>query len=142
MNIEFHFQKDINLKNRKELRVFINLMSKKEKTNFSDLIFIFCSDQYLLEINKKFLRHNYKTDIITFDLSDNNIYKKGEIYISVDRVKENAKKYNTYIYNELHRVLFHGILHLCGYKDKKGDEVELMRKMEDIYLEKYFNNNK
>jgi rRNA maturation RNase YbeY len=140
MNIEFHFQKKISLVNRKGLREFINYISKKERTQFSELNFIFCSDQYLLEINKNFLRHNYNTDIITFDLSDNNKYKKGEIYISVDRVKDNAKTFNKFIYNELHRVLFHGLLHLCGYKDKKPDEIFLMRKKEDFYLDKYFNN--
>jgi rRNA maturation RNase YbeY len=101
--------------------------------------FIFCSDDYLLKINQDFLKHNYYTDIITFDLSEpgTNIIS-GDIYISVDTVRDNAQRFNTSIVRELHRVIFHGILHLCGYSDKTKAQQLIMREMEDKYLELYF----
>ena len=127
------------LKNRKPLKDFLNLLAKSEKQDFSELNYIFCSDEELLEINKRFLNHNYYTDIITFNLSaNNNDLIIGEIYISIDRVKENAKTYNTSVAMELHRVIFHGILHLCGYKDKTHDQKRKMTQKENHYLKKYF----
>ena len=101
------------------------------------LTYIFCSDNYLLNINKKFLFHNTNTDIITFDLSDSKKIIKGEIYISVDRVKENTIRYNTTFTDEFLRVIFHGALHLCGFQDKKDSEKQLMRKKEDFYLKTF-----
>jgi rRNA maturation RNase YbeY len=100
---------------------------------------IFCSDEYLLSINKQFLNHDYYTDIITFDLSES---KRGpvtaELYISYDRVKDNARQMETTTTKELHRVVFHGLLHLLGYKDKTTKDQMEMRKMEDKLLAKYF----
>ncbi len=90
-----------------------------------------------MEINKHFLNLNYYTDIITFDLSDPD-YIFAEIYISIDRVKDNAKIFNTSFKSELHRVIFHGVLHLCGYKDKSKPEKEKMRAKEDFYLTNYY----
>lgn len=98
-----------------------------------DISFIFCSDDYLLEVNRKFLQHDYFTDIITFDYVENNLIS-GDIFISVDRVKENAAKFSKTFENELYRILIHGILHLLGYKDKEIRDKVLMTEKEDFYL--------
>lgn len=105
----------------------------KEKILLNRLDYVFCSDEYLLKINQKFLKHDYYTDIITFDLSETK-KTQGEIYISIDRVRENAVLNSVFFKEELVRVLFHGALHLCGYKDKKKEEIVLMRKKENYYL--------
>jgi probable rRNA maturation factor len=102
------------------------------------LAYVFCNDEYLLEKNQQFLDHDTLTDIITFDLSENEKELVGEIYISVDRVKDNALKYSTDYNTELHRVIFHGALHLCGFKDKKKEDKALMTQMENNCLQKYF----
>jgi rRNA maturation RNase YbeY len=100
---------------------------------------IFCSDEHLLGINRDFLQHDYYTDIITFDLSaSSNAPLEAELYISVDRVKENATTLGQPFYRELHRVIFHGLLHLLGYKDKQKKDQALMREMEERLLEAYF----
>ena len=140
MNIDFHFLKKADLKNRNRLKSFIKDLVKMENKKIIEITYIICSDRHLLEINKKFLSHNYNTDIITFDLSTDHTNKIGEIYISVDRVKVNAKEYNEFIYKELHRVIFHGVLHLCGYEDKTKKDASIMREKEDYYLSKYFKN--
>ena len=101
-----------------------------------ELHYIFCPDDYLLNINQQFLHHNYYTDIISFDLSGNKGLS-GEIYISIDRLIENAEKYKTPYSNELYRLVFHGALDLCGYKDKTIREKKLMRDKEDFYLMLY-----
>ena len=107
--------------------------AKRERKSVLDVNYIFCSDAYLHSINKEFLSHDTFTDIITFDDSDGkNI--SGEIYISLDRVKENSLKFNSIFQDELRRVMMHGILHLVGYKDKKTHEVSTMRKKEEAYL--------
>lgn len=124
------------LQKRTELKVFIESLFKKEKKNLSSINYIFCSDKKLLEINQQFLNHDYYTDIITFDLSESDS-TQAEIYISVDRVKDNAKTIGTSFKSELHRVIFHGALHLCGYKDKSKAEALEMRGMEGYYLNKY-----
>lgn len=98
-----------------------------------DISFIFCSDDYLLDVNRKFLQHDYFTDIITFDYVENNQIS-GDIFISVDRVKENAAKFSKTFENELNRILIHGILHLLGYKDKEIGDKKLMTEKEDFYL--------
>ena len=99
---------------------------------------ILCSDAYLLEVNQQHLQHDFYTDIITFDLSEN---KPGpitaELYISIDRVKENASLFNTNLSNELYRVIFHGALHLCGYGDKSKKDIVIMRAKEEQYIEMY-----
>lgn len=106
---------------------------KEENKIQSDISYIFCDDNYLLDINIKYLNHDYFTDIITFDYSeDNNV--SGDIFISIDRIKEHHKIYNTTFENELHRVIIHGILHLIGYNDQTDEEQELMTKKEDYYL--------
>lgn len=95
--------------------------------------YIFCSDKRILEINRQFLKHDYYTDIITFDLSESPKIT-AEIYISLDRVRDNAKTQATTLQSELHRVIFHGALHLCGYGDKTKEEVKIMRGKEEMYL--------
>ena len=127
--------------NKRLLQDFIPVIFKKEGKKLESLSFIFCSDSYLLKINKQFLNHDYYTDIISFDLSEpKSALISGEIYISVDRVKENAKDMRISFEEEMKRVLFHGTLHLCGYRDKKKADVQQMRAKEDEYLklfEKY-----
>ncbi len=105
---------------------------------FESLTFIFCTDEYLLEINRSYLKHDYYTDIITFDLSENISSCIGELYISIDRVKDNANTHAADTNTELHRVIFHGILHLCGYGDKSEQEIVIMRRKENYYLRQYF----
>lgn len=103
-----------------------------------DINYIFCTDEGLLEKNIAFLNHDTLTDIITFDLSESETDLSAEIYISVDRVAENAQQFGVSYNTELHRVLFHGILHLCGFKDKKPEEEKEMRRQEDLCLKGYF----
>jgi rRNA maturation RNase YbeY len=112
-------------------------MLTREGRRLDTLAVVFCSDPYLLNINKDFLGHKDLTDIITFDLSDHHL-SAAEIYISVDRVKDNARTFRVPVINEIHRVIFHGVLHLCGYKDKKPADAKVIRAMEDKYLQEYF----
>lgn len=139
MAVEFNFQQPISLANREYLKEFILSIFKKEKKKAGNISFVFCSDDFLLEINRSYLNHNYYTDIITFDLSSKGSDKiDGEIYISIDTIRDNAKRFNTSIKGELHRVIFHGVLHLCGYNDKTPKQQSLMTRMEDHYLGLYF----
>ena len=117
----------------RKISSWIVLCSKKEKRIITNLNYIFCSDSYLKEINIQYLGHNTFTDIITFDQSDNKTIE-GDIYISIERVKENAEKFEVDFLDELHRVMIHGALHLMGYKDKTKHEKGLMRQKEDTYL--------
>ncbi len=126
--------KNMTLGNRVALKSFLEKQLKKEGLAIECLQYVFCSDKYLLNINKQFLNHDYYTDIISFDLSETKGQLIGDIYISVDRVKENAKSLKTSQGNELLRVIFHGALHFCGYKDKKPADAKLMRSMEDKWL--------
>lgn len=137
--INFYFKKAVQLKYRRSLKAFISSVLKAETGKSGNINIVFCSDDELLEINRSFLQHDYYTDIITFELSKkNDLNIEAEIYISVDRVSENAKLIREDFYNELHRVVFHGILHLCGYKDKLPRERQEMRRMEDVLIFKYF----
>lgn len=139
MSVQFFFlSKSISLSKRRELKSFIEFIFKNEKRSVTSLTYIFCSDDYLLKINQDFLNHNYYTDIITFDMSDTKETIKGEIYISLERVQENAKNIGVSGIHELHRVIFHGVLHLCGYKDKINLEINEMRSKEDFYLDLFF----
>ena len=135
------FSPDIrsNLKNTVNLKLFIESIFRKERRKLSSITYIFCSDKTVLEINKEYLNHDFYTDVITFNLSPNNKTISAEVYISVERVRDNAKKLGVSIKSELHRVLFHAALHLCGYNDKKKKDIEIMRKKEDSLLFKYFN---
>ena len=122
------------LKNRRKLRSVIEGLFIKERKKLKKLTYVFCSDSYLIGINKEFLKHDFYTDIITFDLSSSKGEIEGEVYISVDRVKDNAVAVKTTVKNEMQRVIFHGALHLCGYKDKKKKDTAVMRIKEEEYL--------
>jgi len=113
---------------------WINESAGKEKARIREINYIFCSDSFLLGLNQNYLDHNTLTDIITFDYSVSKNELEGEIYISIDRVSENAFKFKRDFEEELHRVIIHGVLHLAGYKDKKSTDKALMRKKEDTYL--------
>lgn len=112
----------------------VKYLINKEIKKIGDLSVIFCSDKYLLDINKKYLQHNYYTDIVTFDYVADNIIS-GDLFISVDRIKDNAAKYSTTMIKELYRVVFHGVLHLVGYNDKTAEEQRIMRMKENYYLD-------
>jgi len=137
--VHFYFENvHLTLKERGNLKGFINNLIIKEKRKLNNLNYIFCSDQALLRINRKYLGHNFYTDVVTFDLSSSPKEILADIYISVDRIKENAKNFQIPLKEELHRVMFHGLLHLCGYNDKTEQQKKLMRKMEDFYTTLYF----
>ncbi|MCW3081104.1 rRNA maturation RNase YbeY [Segetibacter sp.] len=121
------------IRSKKAVKEFIVAIFQAEGKALSDVTYIFCSDQYLLQINKTFLQHDYYTDIVSFDLSEGS-QTIGEIYISVDRVKENAVTHATEFKKEMLRVIFHGALHLVGYKDKRKSEITNMREKEEHYL--------
>ena len=129
--------KSTSLRSRTELKTFINKQCLKEGVHIKTLQYVFCSDAFLLDINKRFLNHNFYTDIISFDLSEQNGSLIGDVYISIDRVKENAKTEGNLYTHELLRVIFHGALHFCGYKDKKPADQKTMRSMEDKWLKAY-----
>lgn len=113
----------------------IEQLIKEENKEAGDISVIFCSDEYLLEMNKTHLNHDYYTDIITFNYVDGKLIS-GDLFISVDRVKENAVKFEVSFYEELYRVILHGVLHLVGYNDKTDEEKKVMREKENYYLKK------
>ena len=117
------------------IRKWILSAIKNEGYTAGYIQFVFCSDDYLLELNQQYLHHDTLTDIITFDYREGKKIS-GDIFISIDRVKENAGKFNVRFKDELHRVMIHGILHLCGYKDKDKKSTQVMREKEDFYLER------
>lgn len=131
LNTSFHFP------NRRGLKSFLEKLFQKEDMKLGAVHYIFCDDAYLLNLNQRHLKHNTYTDILTFPLSTKGEPLIAEIYISVDRIKENAGKFGATFLNELYRVIFHGALHLCGYKDKSGTDIKLMRRKEDEYLTRY-----
>ena len=135
--IQFNFLEPISLADRNRLKRFLISLFKRHKKPLSELQYIFCSDAWLLDINRQFLNHDYYTDIITFNLAEKGQPINAEIYISVDRVRENARDFDSTLRKELHRVIFHGALHLCGFKDKSKKEAEQMRKMEEKWLDGY-----
>ncbi|MDZ4664154.1 MAG: rRNA maturation RNase YbeY [Bacteroidota bacterium] len=131
-----HYKK-FKLQKSASLKKWVEAVIKKEKKKVGEIQYVFVSDEDLLKMNKQFLKHATYTDIITFDYSDNETIS-GDIFISIERVKENSVKFNTEFNDELHRVLIHGVLHLCGYKDKTKKDAALMRKMEENSLSKKF----
>ena len=132
-NISFHSVGTFSLKTEAAFALCIKAIAEEESREVGDISFVFCDDNYLLKINNEFLDHDTYTDIITFDYSVGNELI-SEIYVSTDRVEENAKKYNQTFENEIHRVMIHGVLHLCGYKDKLTEEKQIMRDKENHYL--------
>jgi probable rRNA maturation factor len=118
------------LQHKQQIKNWIKLVAEKEKKQIGNINYIFCTDEELLDVNIKHLSHNTYTDIITFDYSENHKIH-GDIFISVERVLENSAKFKTTFDNELSRVMIHGILHLCGYKDKTKKDAEQMREKEN-----------
>lgn len=139
MHVQF-FYLDIQFtfRNRNRLKQFLPTLFKEYGKPAESLTFIFCTDDYLLKVNREFLQHDYYTDIITFNLAEARQPTQGEIYISIDRVADNARQHQSSFQKELHRVIFHGALHLCGFKDKTPTDQKRMRAGEDFWLEKYF----
>jgi probable rRNA maturation factor len=138
-SIHFYFDNvGVTLKDRKKLKNFVTRIVAMEKRNLSALNYVFCNDKTLLEINRKYLDHNFYTDVLTFDLSFSPKEILADIYISLDRVRENAKDLKIPLKEELPRVMFHGLLHLCGYNDKTKVQKKVMREKENLYVDLYF----
>jgi len=131
--ILFFSKTNFKLSHKKPVKLWLNEIAKHENKKIKNINFVFYDDEHLLKLNEQYLNHDTLTDIITFDYSENNILN-GDICISIERVKENAKKYNVSFEEELKRVMVHGILHLCGYKDKKKKDKELMKQKEEETL--------
>ncbi|MEJ8802591.1 rRNA maturation RNase YbeY [Pontibacter sp. H249] len=133
--IEF-FSEDVEfeLKNPDQVAAWINDVIEEHNQELVSLTYVFCSDDYLHEMNVSYLDHDTLTDIITFDNADEEGIIEGDIFISIDRVRDNAKDLGTTFDNELHRVIIHGVLHLLGFKDKTEEQEELMRNQEDSSL--------
>ncbi len=135
--VHLHFLSKFSLDSRGKLKAFITSGLKKERIKIESINVVFCDDNYLLKLNQQFLKHDFYTDILSFRLSSPRKPLIAEIYISIDRVRDNAKNLNSSFRMEIHRVIFHGILHLCGYKDKSPSDIKKMRLMEDKWLRLY-----
>jgi rRNA maturation RNase YbeY len=131
--IDFNYETDFVLENEEAISVWISNVIGSENKKLGEINYIFCDDEYLLEINKEHLQHDYYTDIISFDYTVGNEIS-GDMFISIDRVKENAQDFNVSFDEELKRVIVHGVLHYCGYKDKSEEDELLMRNKEDEKL--------
>jgi len=137
--IYFYYpEKKYRVEDRYGLKRAVEGLFRTEGRKLERINYIFCSDDYLLSINRQYLNHDYYTDIITFDLSGGPNSIIADVYVSIDRVSENAKALRIRKSNELARVIFHGALHLCGYKDKSSEDISVMRKKENYYLKQYF----
>ena len=135
MSLQFFYEDtSFELENTPVIEVWIKQIINNYGFDLVDLNYIFCSDNYLLEINREHLNHDYYTDIITFDHSEENKKVESDIFISVDRVKENADSLSISFHQELSRVMAHGLLHLFGYSDKTSEEKIIMREKEDACI--------
>jgi len=135
--IHFFFENiDYTLDNMGQVRTWLKTCILNENHRLSELNYIFCSDEYLLGLNQTYLSHNTYTDILTFDHSTKKLYVEGDIFISVERVRENAQIFKTSETDEMHRVMVHGVLHLCGMRDHTPTDKTNMRASEDLYLSK------
>lgn len=130
-----YFTEDIKFEFKDKLsnNRWLRLVASSEVKKLGDINIIFCSDNYILDVNMKYLQHDYFTDIITFDYCEGNVLN-GDLFISIDSVRENASYYGTEFPDELKRVMVHGILHLIGYDDHSEDDIKVMRSKEDYYL--------
>ena len=136
--IQFFFEgTNFDLKKKKEIRIWVNKLIRAELKIPHRINFIFCDDAYLIHLNRIYLLRDYYTDVISFDFAKSRQIVSGDIYISMDRIKENAKKFRQPIDNELLRIMFHGVLHLAGYKDSNLKDKSKMREKEDHYLLKF-----
>ncbi|AHM61402.1 metalloprotein [Flammeovirgaceae bacterium 311] len=133
------FEEDIDYKlpQKTKIRSWIKNVVKNEGASIAEVNYIFCSDPYLKQVNIDYLQHDYFTDIITFDNSEEEGILEGDIFISIDRIKENSEDYSNSFNQELRRVIVHGVLHLIGYRDKSETEQAQMRQKEDQYLSLY-----
>mgnify|MGYP000408892546 CR=1 FL=1 len=132
--INFYSTTDFDISNQEEYRLWLLSVIESEQKTLGELTYVFCSDEYLLDINQTYLQHDTLTDIITFDYTDGDSIST-EIYISIDRVKENAKEFGVDFEKELKRIMAHGVLHCCGYKDLTEEEKDLMRAKENLKIE-------
>lgn len=135
--IAFIYEKAVSISSVTKLKKFLHFLCDSENKSLERLNYIFCDDDKILEINTNFLTHYYATDVITFSYAENDKFVIGDIYISIDSVKINSIQYNNSFSKELYRVMFHGLLHLCGYNDQTIDEKQLMTEKENFYLNKY-----
>ena len=136
--IEFNYETDFILDDETSLKNWINAVASEQEFELGEINYIFCDDAYLHKLNVEFLDHDTLTDIISFDNSLGKLLN-GDIFISVERVKDNAADYKVSFPDELHRVMIHGVLHYMGYKDKSSDEKKMMRNQENSALEKLSN---
>ncbi len=136
--IGFYFQTKFTLKSRKKIKNWLYHISTSENLKIGKLTYVFCDNDFLLQINQKYLKHDYYTDVITFDYS-NQKEINGDILISVEQVTLNSKKYNESKLDELYRVMAHGLLHLIGYDDKNKKDKKIMNEKESFYLKKIIN---
>jgi probable rRNA maturation factor len=129
----------VSLRDRNALKIVLGKLFQHEKKRLISLQYVFCSDQYLLRLNKDFLQHDHYTDILTFEMSAIAARGvEGEIYISIDRVRENARHWKVSLRHELTRVILHGALHLCGHQDSTPQQQQAMRLREEQYLSMLF----
>ncbi|EJF53147.1 metalloprotein, YbeY/UPF0054 family [Saprospira grandis DSM 2844] len=134
--IEFYTEDiDYKLPQAEQMESWLQAIAKREGLDIEALSFIFCSDAYLLPMNQEYLQHDTLTDVITFQYQEEGQPVSGDIFISVERCRENAEKFEVLAQNEIHRVMAHGLLHLLGYKDKSKEEAQLMRQKENESLE-------
>ncbi len=134
-DIIYHYETEFTLNEADNISLWLNASIEEEGKELGELNYIFCDDEYLLKVNIDHLNHDYYTDIITFDYCENDIVI-SDLFLSIDRIKENAKTYGVLFEEELHRVMIHGVMHLCGYKDKSEEDAEKMRERENHYLQK------
>jgi rRNA maturation RNase YbeY len=134
--ISFNYETDFSLSDEKRISEWISKLLTTENFKEGDINYIFCDDDYLHKLNVEFLNHDTLTDIISFDYSIGKIIQ-GDIFISVERVEDNATDFKVSFLEELHRVIVHGVLHFCGYKDKTDEDSMLMREKENFYLERF-----
>ena len=134
--IQFEVEIKYSLKEKRRIKEWLNLVAFEEGSKIQNLNFLIVDDKRMIHFNKTYLNHDYSTDIITFDNSENKKIS-GDIVISIERVKENSKKYKVKLEDELRRVMVHGLLHLLGYDDKNEKEKKRIRKKENYYLEMY-----
>jgi rRNA maturation RNase YbeY len=139
MAVTFHIEEIVGFKftNRRILGTWLRLVAKTEGKRVGGIACIFCDDEYLLSLNKTYLEHDYYTDVITFEYSVGDMLS-GDIFISIDSVQANAEKYKVSFWNELYRVMVHGVLHLCGYRDATAAEQAVMRAKENAYLDELY----
>lgn len=135
MSIQINYQLPFRLKDVTKVKHLLRTLTSEEGFSIDNLSIVFVSDEYLYELNLKYLNHDYYTDIITFDYSTNHFKAiNGELYISIDRAKDNAKKLNVTVQVEVKRLIIHGLLHLCGYEDANPKVKQAMTQKEDFYL--------